>query len=43
VAASARLYVTINDIVRDGRRRPFEIFINTKNPALRLTVALMRA
>lgn len=25
------LYVTINDIVRDGRRRPFEIFINTKN------------
>jgi ribonucleoside-diphosphate reductase alpha chain len=25
------LYVTINDIERDGRRRPFEIFINTKN------------
>jgi ribonucleoside-diphosphate reductase alpha chain len=25
------IYVTINDIVRDGRRRPFEIFINTKN------------
>ncbi|CFX17071.1 Ribonucleoside-diphosphate reductase [Candidatus Filomicrobium marinum] len=25
------LYVTINDIVRDGRRRPFEIFINSKN------------
>lgn len=25
------LYITINDIVRDGRRRPFEIFINTKN------------
>jgi ribonucleoside-diphosphate reductase alpha chain len=25
------IYVTINDIDRDGRRRPFEIFINTKN------------
>ena len=25
------LYITINDIVQDGRRRPFEIFINTKN------------
>ncbi|HRD78755.1 MAG TPA: adenosylcobalamin-dependent ribonucleoside-diphosphate reductase, partial [Hyphomicrobiaceae bacterium] len=25
------IYVTINDIIRDGRRRPFEIFINTKN------------
>jgi ribonucleoside-diphosphate reductase alpha chain len=25
------LYITINDIVRDGRRRPFEIFINSKN------------
>lgn len=25
------LYVTINDIQRDGRTRPFEIFINTKN------------
>lgn len=25
------LYVTINDIMRDGRRRPFEIFINTRN------------
>ncbi len=24
-------YITINDIVVDGRRRPFEIFINTKN------------
>ncbi len=24
-------YITINDIVRDGRRRPFEIFINTKD------------
>ncbi len=25
------LYITINDIVQDGRQRPFEIFINTKN------------
>jgi len=25
------LYVTINDIEHDGRRRPFEIFINSKN------------
>ncbi len=25
------MYITINDVVQDGRRRPFEIFINTKN------------
>ncbi|HXQ53656.1 MAG TPA: adenosylcobalamin-dependent ribonucleoside-diphosphate reductase [Stellaceae bacterium] len=25
------LYITLNDIVQDGRRRPFEIFINSKN------------
>src|SRR5665213_1896471 len=25
------LYITVNDIVQDGRRRPFEIFINSKN------------
>ena len=24
-------YITINDVERDGRRRPFEIFINSKN------------
>ena len=24
-------YVTINDIEKDGRRRPFEVFINSKN------------
>ena len=24
-------YITINDIEEDGRRRPFEIFINSKN------------
>ena len=25
------LYITLNDIVQDGRRRPFEIFINSKS------------
>jgi len=25
------IYVTINDIIKDGRERPFEIFINSKN------------
>lgn len=25
------IYITINDVEIDGRRRPFEIFINTKN------------
>ncbi len=24
-------YITINDVVKDGRRRPFEVFINSKN------------
>ena len=37
------LYVTINDIERDGRRRPFEVFINTKNlEHYAWTVALTR-
>jgi ribonucleoside-diphosphate reductase alpha chain len=37
------LYVTINDIERDGRRRPFEIFINTRNlEHYAWTVALTR-
>ena len=37
------IYVTINDIERDGRRRPFEIFINTKNlDHYAWTVALTR-
>ena len=36
-------YITINDIVRDGRRRPFEIFINTKDLThYAWTVALTR-
>ena len=25
------LYITVNDIIQDGRRRPFEVFINSKN------------
>ncbi len=24
------MYITINDIITDGRRRPFEVFINSK-------------
>ena len=37
------IYVTINDIEIDGRRRPFEIFINTKNLEHQAwTVALTR-
>ena len=37
------LYVTVNDIIQDGRRRPFEIFINTKNlEHYAWTVALTR-
>lgn len=37
------LYVTINDIEVNGRRRPFEIFINTKNlEHYAWTVALTR-
>lgn len=42
-ASTHALYVTINDIIRDGRRRPFEIFINTKNlEHYAWTVALTR-
>jgi len=37
------LYITINDIERDGRRRPFEVFINSKNlEHFAWTVALTR-
>jgi ribonucleoside-diphosphate reductase alpha chain len=37
------MYITINDIERDGRRRPFEIFINSKNlEHYAWTVALTR-
>ena len=37
------LYITINDTVQDGRRRPFEVFINSKNMEhYAWTVALTR-
>ena len=37
------LYVTVNDIVQDGRLRPFEIFVNSKNMEhYAWTVALTR-
>ena len=36
-------YITVNDIEKDGRRRPFEIFINSKNMEhYAWTVALTR-
>ena len=25
------IYITVNDVVQDGRRRPLEVFINSKN------------
>jgi len=37
------MYITLNDIIQDGRRRPFEIFINSKNMEhYAWTVALTR-
>ena len=37
------IYVTLNDIEQDGRRRPFEVFINSKNMEhYAWTVALTR-
>ena len=37
------LYITLNDVVQDGRRRPFEVFINSKNTEhYAWTVALTR-
>jgi ribonucleoside-diphosphate reductase alpha chain len=37
------IYITLNDIMQDGRRRPFEIFINSKNMEhYAWTVALTR-
>ncbi len=42
-ASDHAIYVTMNDIEREGRRRPFEIFINTKNlEHYAWTVALTR-
>jgi ribonucleoside-diphosphate reductase alpha chain len=41
--AEHAFYITLNDIVQDGRRRPFEIFINSKNVEhFQWTVALTR-
>ncbi|MGQ9371509.1 adenosylcobalamin-dependent ribonucleoside-diphosphate reductase [Azospirillum sp. ST 5-10] len=37
------MYITINDVVENGRRRPFEVFINSKNMEhYAWTVALTR-
>ncbi|MCZ6637593.1 MAG: adenosylcobalamin-dependent ribonucleoside-diphosphate reductase [Alphaproteobacteria bacterium] len=37
------IYITINDVIQDGRQRPFEIFINSKNmDHYAWTVALTR-
>lgn len=37
------IYITVNDISQDGRRRPFEVFINSKNMEhYAWTVALTR-
>ena len=37
------IYITINDVIENGRRRPFEIFINSKNMEhYAWTVALTR-
>ncbi|MCF6305094.1 MAG: adenosylcobalamin-dependent ribonucleoside-diphosphate reductase [Rhodobacteraceae bacterium] len=37
------IYITINDVVSDGKRRPFEVFINSKNMEhFAWTVALTR-
>ena len=37
------IYITMNDIIQDGERRPFEIFINSKNMEhFAWTVALTR-
>jgi ribonucleoside-diphosphate reductase alpha chain len=37
------LYITINDVIQEGRRRPFEVFVNSKNMEhYAWTVALTR-
>ncbi len=42
-ASEHALYITINDIMLDGQRRPFEIFVNSKNMEhFAWTVALTR-
>lgn len=37
------MYITINDVIHDGKQRPFEVFINSKNmDSYAWTVALTR-
>jgi len=41
--ADHAFYITVNDVEKDGRRRPFEVFINSKNmEAYAWTLALTR-
>ena len=41
--SSHAIYITVNDIIQGGRRRPFEVFINSKNMEhYAWTVALTR-
>ncbi|MEM8798485.1 MAG: adenosylcobalamin-dependent ribonucleoside-diphosphate reductase [Pseudomonadota bacterium] len=41
--AEHAMYITINDVIQDGRRRPFEVFINSKSlEHYAWTVALTR-
>ncbi len=42
-ASDHAMYITVNDVIKDGRRRPFEVFINSKNMEhYAWTVALTR-
>ncbi|MEO0412551.1 MAG: adenosylcobalamin-dependent ribonucleoside-diphosphate reductase [Pseudomonadota bacterium] len=42
-ASDHAMYITINDVIQDGRRRPFEVFINSKSMEhYAWTVALTR-
>lgn len=42
-ASAHSIYVTITDIVEDGQRRPFEVFVNSKDPShFAWTVGLTR-
>ena len=42
-ASDHAMYITLNDVIQDGRRRPFEVFINSKSMEhYAWTVALTR-
>lgn len=42
-ASDHAMYITVNDVIQDGRRRPFEVFINSKSMEhYAWTVALTR-